>query len=299
MKNTKLVLLGTGTPNACPDNSGPCSAVVVNDHAYLVDFGPGCVRQASKAYFKGVDALRPDKLDIAFCTHLHTDHTTGLPDLIYTPWVLEREKPLKLIGPKGLKDMAQYIEKAYSADLDMRLNGDEPANLTGYQTDVTELEKGIDDYGIVYEDENVKVNAFTVKHGHLQSLGYRFITDDGVIVISGDSAPVEIMAEKAKDADILLHECEYEEGLSQRTPQWQIYHRNVHTMSSGLARIAMQAKPKLVVTYHRIYHMNIQDNTKDLQKEMQIRNEKILREIRDAGYDGNVINGEDLDIFSL
>lgn len=37
---TKLVLLGTGTPNACPNANGPSSAVVVGDRAYLVDFGP-------------------------------------------------------------------------------------------------------------------------------------------------------------------------------------------------------------------------------------------------------------------
>ena len=80
---TKLVLLGTGTPNACPNANGPSSAVVVGDRAYLVDFGPGVVRQASAAYFNGVDALRPDLLTVAFCTHLHTDHTAGYPDLIY------------------------------------------------------------------------------------------------------------------------------------------------------------------------------------------------------------------------
>ena len=297
MKNTKLVLLGTGTPNACPDHSGPASAVIVNNRAYLVDFGPGVVRQASKAYFKGIDALRPDLLDIAFCTHLHTDHTTGLADLIYTPWVLEREKPLRLFGPAGLSDMAKYIEKAYSADLDMRLNGDEPANLTGYKTEVTQLSPGKEDYGIIYADENVQVNAFTVKHGRLQSVAYRFITDEGVIVISGDTAPVPIMIEKAKDADILLHECQYTEGLACRTVDWQTYHRNVHTMSTDLASIARMAKPKLVVTYHRIYHMNILDNRKDLKKEMEIRNEKILQEIRSAGYDGKVVNGQDLDIY--
>lgn len=55
--STKLVLLGTGTPNACPNASGPACAVVVDDRAYLVDFGPGVVRQASKAYYKGIDPL--------------------------------------------------------------------------------------------------------------------------------------------------------------------------------------------------------------------------------------------------
>lgn len=297
MSKTKLVLLGTGTPNACPNNSGPSSAVIVDDQAYIVDFGPGVVRQASKAYFKGIDALRPDKLNIAFCTHLHTDHTTGLPDLIYTPWVLEREKPLQLYGPEGLKDMAMYIEKAYAADLDMRLNGDEPANLTGYKTEVHELQKGIKDYGTIYEDDKVQVNAFTVNHGKLQSLAYKFITEDKTIVISGDTCPIEIMKEKAQNVDILLHECEYTEGLSSRSKQWQIYHQNVHTLSVDLAKIAKKTNPKLLVTYHRIYHMNIQDNTIDLEKEMKIRNQKILQEINDAGYQGKVVNGEDLDVF--
>ena len=294
---TKLVLLGTGTPNACPDNSGPASAIIVNNQAYLVDFGPGVVRQCAKAYQKGIDALRPDKLNIAFCTHLHTDHTAGLPDLLYTPWVLEREKPLQLIGPKGLSDMAKYIEKAYEKDLNMRLYGDEPANHTGYKSAVTELEPGKEDYGIVYEDTNIKVNAFTVKHGQLQSLSYKFIKADRTIVISGDTAPVPIMIEKSKNADILLHECEYTAGLSTRSKQWQIYHRNVHTMSVDLAKMAIQARPKLLVTYHRIYHMNILDNTIDLSHEMDVRNKKILAEIKDAGYDGKVVNGQDLDVF--
>ena len=285
----KLVLLGTGTPNACPDNSGPCSAIIAGNQAYLVDFGPGVVRQATKAYHRGIDALRPDRLSIAFCTHLHTDHTAGLPDLLYTPWVLEREKPLRLIGPEGLADMAGYIEKAYAKDIDMRLFGD--------KSEVTELKPGIANYGTVYEDENIRVNAFTVKHGQLQALAYRFESEDRVIVISGDTAPTEIMVEKARGADILLHECEYTAGLADRSKEWQIYHRNVHTMSTDLARIAMQAKPKLLVTTHRIYHMNIQDNTIDLAHEMEIRNQKILQEIRDAGYDGKTVNGEDLDVY--
>ena len=47
---TKLVLLGTGTPNACPNANGPSSAVVVGDRAYLVDFGPGvCLLYTSDA----------------------------------------------------------------------------------------------------------------------------------------------------------------------------------------------------------------------------------------------------------
>ena len=51
---TQIVMLGTGTPNADPDRSGPSVAIVVNDTPYIVDFGPGVVRRAEAARRKGV-----------------------------------------------------------------------------------------------------------------------------------------------------------------------------------------------------------------------------------------------------
>ena len=293
---TKLVLLGTGTPNACPYNSGPSSAVIVNDRAYIVDFGPGVVRQCSKAYFNGVKELHPKNLNIAFCTHLHSDHTAGLPDLMLTPWTLEREKPLKLIGPKGLKDMADNITKAYSLDIDMRLNGDEPANISGYKTIVKDIDSSFKS-GFVYEDENVKVEAFQVSHGKLQALAYKFYTADKTILISGDSKPLPIMIEKAKDVDILLHEVEYTKGLEDRNKDWQEYHKNVHTLSKDLGYICKCAKPKLLITYHRIYHIDVFSKDFDVLEEMKKRDQEIIQEIKDAGFDGNVVNGQDLDIY--
>lgn len=292
MMETKLVLLGTGTPNACPDASGPSSAVVVGDRAYLVDFGPGVVRQAAKAYRNGIDALRPDRLVTAFCTHLHTDHTAGYPDLIFTPWVLERKEPLRVFGPKGIRDMTEHLLKAYKMDIDFRINGFEKANEVGYRVETQEITSGV-----IYRDDRVTVEAFPVSHGTLESYGFKFTTPDRVIVISGDTAPLEIVAEKAKGCDILLHEVEYTAGLAAREPKWQKYHREVHTLSVDLAEIAKKARPKLLVTYHRIYHMEIQDNTVDVGAEMARRNEAILEEIRNVGYEGPLVNGMDLDVF--
>lgn len=90
---------------------------------------------------------------------------------------------------------------------------------------------------------------------------------------------------------------EYAAGISCREPKWQKYHREVHTLSTDLAQVAKKANPKLLVTYHRIYHMNIQDNRKNLAAEMAWRDEAILDEIREAGYEGYVVNGKDLDVF--
>jgi len=63
--STEVVLLGTGTPNPEPERSGPAVAVVVNDTAYLVDFGPGIVRRAaamSPSYGGGIEALEAKRL---------------------------------------------------------------------------------------------------------------------------------------------------------------------------------------------------------------------------------------------
>src|SRR5262252_9702621 len=98
---TQVVLLGTGTPNADPDRSGPSVAIVVNETPYLVDCGPGIVRRTAAAFQKNVKGLAIEKLNRVFVTHLHSDHTTGLPDLLLTPWVLGRKDPLEVFGPKG------------------------------------------------------------------------------------------------------------------------------------------------------------------------------------------------------
>src|SRR4051812_28358189 len=85
---TRVVMLGTGTPRPEPDRSGPATAIVVGDTPYLVDFGPGVVRRATAAYRNGVTALGYAGVNIktAFLTHLHSDHTLGYPDLIFSPW---------------------------------------------------------------------------------------------------------------------------------------------------------------------------------------------------------------------
>src|SRR5437016_8735272 len=88
---TQVVILGTGTPNPDPDRSGPAVAIVAGGKAYLIDAGPGVVRRASAASrLHQIDGLKADRLDIVFITHLHSDHTVGLPDLIHTGWVAGR-----------------------------------------------------------------------------------------------------------------------------------------------------------------------------------------------------------------
>ena len=184
---TKVVMLGTGTPRPDPNRSGPATAIVVDDTPYLIDFGPGVIRRATAAYENGVTALGVGGINIktAFLTHLHSDHTLGYPDLIFTPWVMGRRAPLDVYGPKGLKDMTENVLKAWQIDTEARINGINQHNSTGCKVNAREISTGV-----AYKDDNVTVVAFAVRHEEMiDSFGYRFETPGRTIVISGDTAP--------------------------------------------------------------------------------------------------------------
>ncbi|HYV06606.1 MAG TPA: MBL fold metallo-hydrolase [Blastocatellia bacterium] len=276
--STTVVMLGTGTPNADPDRSGPAVAIVVNGTPYVVDCGPGVVRRAAAALRNGVSALEPRNLKIAFITHLHSDHTAGLADLILTPWTLERKEPLEVYGPRGIKAMTQHLLAAYSRDIAMRLNGGEPSNRTGYRVRAREITPGV-----VYKDANVTVKAFAVMHGSWkQAFGYRFETADRTIVISGDCRPSASVAENCNGCDVLIHEVYSTAGFAKRQPEWQRYHSSFHTSSRELAEIATKARPRLLVLYHQLFW-----GTTD---------EDLLSEVR-QGYSGKVVSARDLDVY--
>lgn len=273
---TRIVMLGTGNPNADSDRSGPGVAVVVGDHAYLVDAGPGIVRRASAASRQGIAALAADRLRIAFITHLHSDHTLGLADLIFTPWVLEREVPLALYGPPGIAGMSQHLLAAYDADIRNRLSGLQPANTEGYKVDTHEVKPGV-----IYRDERVTVTAVPVGHaGWKVAFAYRFETADRTIVISGDARPSESIVRACNGCDVLVHEV-YSAERFQRIPRaWQRYHADAHTSTTQLAELATRARPKLLVLYHQLYWGS---SDADLLREIRSRYKGPVESARDLG----------------
>jgi ribonuclease BN (tRNA processing enzyme) len=278
-----IVLLGTGTPNANPARSGPAVAIVVDQTPYLIDFGPGVVRRAAAAHLAGVAGLEVSKLQRAFLTHLHSDHTAGYPDLILTPWVLGRTAPLEVYGPPGLEAMTQHLLAAYQMDIAYRLEGLEPANPTGYRVHAYDVKPG----GI-YEDDNVRVETFRVNHGAWRertgsdAYGYKVYTPDRVIAISGDTAPAPGCVEAYRGCDVLIHEVQSAVGLARRSPAWRKYHSTVHTTSVQLAQIASEVQPGLLILYHQLFHGVTEA---DLLQEVQAR------------YAGDVVSGKDLEIY--
>ena len=279
---TRLVLLGTGNPNPTPEQSGCALAIVVNNVPYLVDFGPGLIRRASAVtpqYGGTISGLEARNIKHAFLTHLHSDHTTGYPDLILTPWVMGRDEPLEVYGPSGISDMTDHILEAYREDIRYRLYGTEPANDQGWRVNCHEIQKE----GTIYLDSNIHVEAFPVPHGTWPNAwGFRFTTADRIIVVSGDSAPSEKIIEYAIGADILVHEVYSQAGYARKPESWKTYHASHHTSTLELAEIVSRSEPGLVVLYHILF--------------WGASEEELLEEISGA-YDGKVIVGRDLDIF--
>ena len=235
--DTKLAILGSGTPNPDPDRMGSGYAVITDQTVYLIDFGPGIIRNAaqlSQNWGGKIPQMNVANFEHAFLTHLHSDHTMGIADLLLTPWVMGRSEPLNLYGPKGLDQLAANTLKANKIDIDYRINGTQPANKTGYKFIFKELNEGI-----VFENEELKVEAFKVPHGDFEdAYGFRFTTADKVIVFSGDTGKSLKIAELAKNADILVHEVYSLEGFKKKTKDWQKYHSEHHTSTIEVGEIA-------------------------------------------------------------
>lgn len=284
---TQLVLLGTGNPPADPDRSGPATAVVVNGVAYLVDFGAGVVRRAKSALVdKGIAALDPVKLRVAFVTHLHSDHTVGYPDLILTPWVIGRRVPLEVYGPAGIKGMTEHVLEAYKADFETRTKDRGLYHVgafpEGHQVNAHEVQPGV-----VYRDTNVTVTAFATKHA-MESYGYRFDAADRSIVISGDTNPTQATIDACRGCDVLVHEALTAEWLAKR-PDFHEYAAQFHTTTSQLTELATKAKPKLLVVYHASLSLR---PAVDSERSSPAT---VLSEM--SGYAGRVVVGRDLDVY--
>ena len=269
-------MLGTGMPAPDPAAQGPATAIVVGERIFLFDAGPGVMRQMVAADLP----FRGGPITAVFLTHLHSDHTLGLPDVIFTSWVMGRNKPLKVIGPPGTSAMVKHIEEAWSEDVDMRTHGLEHGVPGGWRTDVRETQGGV-----VYDSAGVRIRSFPVKHGTWKwAFGYRVDTPGKSIVISGDTAPSESLEAEAKGVDVLVHEVYPEVRLKVEDrpggADWPRYMRSFHTSDRELGAIAARAKPRLLVLTH-IVRMGGTDA-------------ELEKGVRGGGWGGPLVIGRDL-----
>lgn len=239
----QVILLGTGYPRPDPERAGPSTAVVVGKKLFVVDAGRGVVLRLAATEFP-LRALRA-----VFLTHLHSDHTAGLPDLFTSSWIFGRYEPLELYGPAGTEELGVALEKYFAADIRIRRDLTEKhpgAGATINAHIVTE--------GVVYEDEEVRVTAFAVDHRPVEpAFGYRFDAGGKSVVISGDTRPSSNLVRHAKGADILVHEAYLPEHFDRvDSPEVAARLKRYHTSAEEVGRVAQQAGVKLLVLTHLI-----------------------------------------------
>jgi len=236
----RVTLLGTGTPRPVMDRFGPSILVEARNEKLIFDVGRGAMQRLFQLGVSYADITG------VLLTHLHSDHTVGLPDLWLTGWLISgRAKPLELWGPAGTRQMAAGLRMAYAFDLDIRVRDDkvppEGGRLVAH--DITEQ--------LVFDRGGVKVTAFLVDHGLARpALGYRVDAGGHSVVLSGDTRYSPNLIAHAKGADLLIHEV----GMaSAEQMRGDAHTRTIiahHTTPEDAARVFNAVRPKLAVFSH-------------------------------------------------
>jgi ribonuclease BN (tRNA processing enzyme) len=142
--------------------------------------------------------------------------------------------------------MTDHLLEAYRIDIETRTNadGNQREFPEGHNVNAHEISSGT-----VYKDLNVTVTAFATKHA-MESYGYRFVTADRTVVISGDTNPSQATIDACNGCDVLIHEALLPAWIATQPPGFQRFAAKYHTTTAQLADLARQAKPKLLIIYH-------------------------------------------------
>ena len=251
-KGTKVVLLGTAA-GPVPGRSREMTSHVMlsNGAAYVLDCGMGVTNQYART------GIPFHALKSIFITHHHADHNIEYGPLLIVGWIQGLPLDVRAFGPPPLKQMTEDFMRAYKQTVDFWAEDFHMKPLTS--VNVQEISAA----GPVTQDDNVKVSAILVEHPPVKpALGYRFDFKDRSIAFSGDTAPLEAVAEMAKGADVLVHETMYvpavetyirgqiSEGRPVKFDAFMAHMKADHTPSEEVGRIAQEAGVKTLVLSH-------------------------------------------------
>ena len=197
----EVVFLGTGSPLPSMDRCGAGQVVVAGETNVLVDCGWGAARRLIPS------GVRPNTIDVALFTHMHTDHMTDVPDFLFQRWTGGATTPLRVFGPDGTQEMIDGFLLAMRRDIGFRIahHGDE-LHPDGIKVEVIEVpaskapERFLEVGGLVFE--SFEVDHFPV----VPAFGFRVRFDDRTVVLSGDTAFCESLAAASVGADMLVCE---------------------------------------------------------------------------------------------
>ena len=265
-----VIFLGTAGSVPTPTRSLPAVLIKRQNEQLMFDCGEGVQRQMVKA------KLGFHKKTKIFISHMHGDHVLGLPGLLQTMALMDRQKKLEIYGPEGIKQFLECVRETLQFGLT-------------FPVEIHEIYGA----GVVCEEKEYIVEA--VKSNHMvSSLAYAFvekprpgkfypekaralgvpegelwsklqhgdtvelsngqvISPDKVmgtprkgrkIVYTGDTRPFKGFAKFAVDADLVIHEATFDDTLSEKAES------DGHSTPSQAAKEAKKAKAKKLVLTH-------------------------------------------------
>lgn len=279
---TTVTITGTGLPPIEAGRAGAGTLVRSGDIALQFDAGRATALRIAESGFN------PALLDAVFLTHHHSDHMTGVVDLVFCAWVNRPDsKNLSFVAPSG--PCVRFLERMldpFDEDLAVRV---EHSGREYPKPSITSFTPGFDPIE-VWASDKVRVLARTVHHQPVEpAVAYRVETPDGVIVISGDTRVCDEVEDFASGCDVLVHEAFRVDEWVARTgdPSSRVI-GDYHSDTVGLGAMASRAKPGVLLLTHLAPAPRSESDE-----------QAFIDDVRRGGYQGDVRVCRDLDSITL
>lgn len=265
----KIIFLGTGGSMPTKDRGLTSIAVRRGGETLLFDAGEGTQRQMTRT------KVSPMKVDAIFVTHFHGDHFLGIPGLVQTMSLMDRERTLEIYGPPGTEERISSLLKipSYTLRFEIEIRNVSPGEeiqRDGYRIETAEIDHsapGIG-YALVEDDRPGKFYPKKAKelgiepgpqYSRLQQ-GESIELSDGQVVepeqvmgpprpgrkvvYADDTRPSEDIVDLAEDADVLIHDATFASDLEEEARE------GGHSTVQAAAEIAEKADAEKLILTH-------------------------------------------------
>jgi ribonuclease Z len=261
-----VVFLGTGGSVPSARRSTASTLIARGGERLLFDCGEGTQRQMQRS-------LGLVQVDEIYLTHFHADHILGLPGLLKTYDLTDREKPLTVYGPAGLGELFRVLTPligrlGFGLEL-VELGPGDAVPHEGYEVQSFEAAHGVraSGYALVEASRPGRFDpaaaiAAGVEEGPAFAALQRGEEVEGsagpvtparvmgssrpgrTVVITGDTAPSPATVAAAADAELLVHDASFAEEEAQRAAE------TGHSTLGQAAAVAAEAHVKLLALVH-------------------------------------------------
>lgn len=236
-------ILGSAGPKSSPIRASTSYVVWIDGQSkVLVDIGGG-------AFFRfGESGARLDDLALIALSHLHPDHVSDLPALLWSGTVDQtRREPLAIAGPTGndaVPGFPVFLKRLFDQDQGaFQVLGGSVGGSSGRSIPLsaTTIDAAKREPMPVFSQPGLTVTAIGVPHGNIPSLSYRVQINGKSVVFSSDQAGTDpSFVEFAKGADLLVMHMAIAAGVT----------NPLHAAPAVVGKVANDAGVKQLVVSH-------------------------------------------------